>query len=225
MDWESEQQQYASDNTVASSYMATVINQLKLAFETAPSQENRDLAAQAVTEAQTNIEAALENEQTSLDGVERNLSTYNDQINTLSRQITNATTQAEAARLRETLGRYQEMQSTAAAQQQTIQQEISALRNAQGRLNVYAINLGLSNSTSSILIKRNLLEMQTELFKDDPDIDSLRNLATETFSNLRNAESLSAGSEGGNSLSYNDLLTRMNTLVLNLNGLRQHKKH
>lgn len=117
MDWESEQQQYASDNTVASSYMATVINQLKLAFETAPSQENRDLAAQAVTEAQTNIEAALENEQTSLDGVERNLSTYNDQINTLSRQITNATTQAEAARLRETLGRYQEMQSTAAAQQ------------------------------------------------------------------------------------------------------------
>lgn len=217
MDWESEQQQYASDNTVASSYMATVINQLKLAFETAPSQENRDLAAQAVTEAQTNIEAALENEQTSLDGVERNLSTYNDQINTLSRQITNATTQAEAARLRETLGRYQEMQSTAAAQQQTIQQEISALRNAQGRLNVYAVKLGLSNSTSSILIKRNLLEMQTELFKDDPDIDSLRNLATETFSNLRNAESLSAGSEGGNSLSYNDLLTRMNTLVLNLN--------
>lgn len=217
MDWESEQQQYASDNTVASSYMATVINQLKLAFETAPSQENRDLAAQAVTEAQTNIEAALENEQTSLDGVERNLSTYNDQIDTLSRQITNATTQAEAARLRETLGRYQEMQSTAAAQQQTIQQEISALRNAQGRLNVYAVNLGLSNSTSSILIKRNLLEMQTELFKDDPDIDSLRNLATETFSNLRNAESLFAGSEGGNSLSYNNLLTRMNTLVLNLN--------
>lgn len=217
MDWESEQQQYASDNTVASSYMATVINQLKLAFETAPSQENRDLAAQAVTEAQTNIETALENEQTSLDDVERNLSTYNDQINTLSRQITNATTQAEAARLRETLGRYQEMQSTAAAQQQTIQQEISALRNAQGRLNVYAVNLGLSNSTSSISIKRNLLEMQTELFKDDPDIDSLRNLATETFSNLRNAESLSAGSEGGNSLSYNDLLTRMNTLVLNLN--------
>lgn len=217
MDWESEQQQYASDNTVASSYMATVINQLKLAFETAPSQENRDLAAQAVTEAQTNIEAALENEQTSLDGVERNLSTYNDQINTLSRQITNATTQAEAARLRETLGRYQEMQSTAAAQQQTIQQEISALRNAQERLNVYAVNLGLSNSTSSISIKRNLLEMQTELFKDDPDVDSLRNLATETFSNLRNAESLSAGSEGENSLSYNDLLTRMNTLVLNLN--------
>lgn len=217
MDWESEQQQYASDNTVASSYMATVINQLKLAFETAPSQENRDLAAQAVTEAQTNIEAALENEQTSLDGVERNLSTYNDQINTLNRQITNATTQAEAARLRETLGRYQEMQSTAAAQQQTIQQEISALRNAQERLNVYAVNLGLSNSTSSISIKRNLLEMQTELFKDDPDVDSLRNLATETFSNLRNAESLSAGSEGENSLSYNDLLTRMNTLVLNLN--------
>lgn len=217
MDWEREQQQYASDNTVASSYMATVINQLKLAFETAPSQENRDLAAQAVTEAQTNIEAALENEQTSLDGVERNLSTYNDQINTLSRQITNATTQAEAVRLRETLGRYQEMQSTAAAQQQTIQQEIFALRNAQGRLNVYAVNLGLSNSTSSISIKQNLLEMQTELFKDDPDIDSLRNLATETFSNLRNAESLSAGSEGGNSLSYNDLLTRMNTLVLNLN--------
>lgn len=217
MDWESERQQYASDNTVASSYMATVINQLKLAFETAPSQENRDLAAQAVTEAQTNIEAELENEKTRLEDVRRNLSTYNDQISNLNQQIRNATTQAEITSLQEILRSYQEMQATAAAQQQTIQQEISALRNAQGRLNVYAVNLGLSNSTSSISIKRNLLEMQTELFKDDPDVDSLRNLATETFSNLRNAESLSAGSEGENSLSYNDLLTRMNTLVLNLN--------
>lgn len=217
MDWESERQQYASDNTVASSYMATVINQLKLAFETAPSQENRDLAAQAVTEAQTNIEAELENEKTRLEDVRRNLSTYNDQISNLNQQIRNATTQAEITSLQETLRSYQEMQATAAAQQQTIQQEISALRNAQGRLNVYAVNLGLSNSTSSISIKRNLLEMQTELFKDDPDVDSLRNLATETFSNLRNAESLSAGSEGGNSLSYSDLLTQMNTLVLNLN--------
>lgn len=217
MDWESEQQQYASDNTVASSYMTTAINQLKLAFETAPSQENRDLAEQAVIEAQKNIEVALKNEQTRLGDVRKDLSTYNDQISNLNQQIRNATTQAEITSLQETLRSYQETQSTTAAQQQTIQQEISALQNAQGRLNVYAVNLGLSNSTSSISIKRNLLEMQTELFKDDPDVDSLRNLATETFSNLRNAESLSAGSEGENSLSYNDLLTRMNTLVLNLN--------
>lgn len=217
IDWESERQQYASGNTAASSYMTTAINQLKLAFETAPSQENRDLAEQAVTEAQKNIETALKNEQTRLGDVRKDLSTYNDQISNLNQQIRNATTQAEITSLQETLRSYQETQSTAAAQQQTIQQEISALQNAQGRLNVYAVNLGLSNSTSSISIKRNLLEMQTELFKDDPDVDSLRNLATETFSNLRNAESLSAGSEGGNSLSYNDLLTRMNTLVLNLN--------
>lgn len=223
MDWESEQQQYASDNTVASSYMATVINQLKLAFETAPSQENRDLAEQAVTEAQKNIEAALKNEQTRLGDVRKDLSTYNDQISNLNQQIRNATTQAEITSLQETLRSYQETQSTAAAQQQTIQQEISVLQNAQGRLNVYAVNLGLSNSTSSISIKRNLLEMQTELFKDDPDVDSLRNLATETFSNLRNAESLFAGSEGENSLSYNDLLTRMNTLVLNLNDYASMK--
>lgn len=217
MDWESERQQYASDNTVASSYMATVINQLETAFVTAPSQENRDLAAQAVTEAQTNIESALENEQTKLEDAEKNLNTYSNQINTLNQQITNATTQAEIAILRETLSRYQEMQSTEAAQQQTSQQEISALQNAQGRLNVYAVNLGLSNSTSSISIKQNLLEMQTELFRDDPDVDSLRNLATETFANLRNAESLSTDSEGESSLSYSNLLTQMNTLVLNLN--------
>ena len=201
----------------ASSYMATVINQLETAFVTAPSQENRDLAAQAVTEAQTNIESALENEQTKLEDAEKNLNTYSNQINTLNQQITNATTQAEIAILRETLSRYQEMQSTEAAQQQTSQQEISALQNAQGRLNVYAVNLGLSNSTSSISIKQNLLEMQTELFRDDPDVDSLRNLATETFANLRNAESLSTDSEGESSLSYSNLLTQMNTLVLNLN--------
>lgn len=48
MDWEAERQRYASDDTIASSYMATVINQMENAFVTAPSQENRSLAAQAV---------------------------------------------------------------------------------------------------------------------------------------------------------------------------------
>ena len=51
----------------------------------------------------------------------------------------------------------------------------------------------------------------------NPDVDSLKSLATKTFANLRNAESLSTDSEGESSLSYSNLLTQMNTLVLNLN--------
>ena len=217
MDWENERQQYASDDTTASGHMTTVINQMETAFVTAPSQENRDLAAQAVTEAQAGIETELKNEQASIDIINSNLSAYSSQINSLNQQIRSATTQTELASLRETLDRYQAMQLTEVSRQQTIQQEINALENAQNRLNVYAVNLGLSNSTSSISIKSNLLEMQTELFKDNPDVDSLRSLATETFANLRNAESLSTDSEGESSLSYSNLLTQMNTLVLNLN--------
>lgn len=217
MDWENERQQYASDDTTASGHMTTVINQMETAFVTAPSQENRDLAAQAVTEAQAGIETELKNEQASIDIINSNLSAYSSQINSLNQQIRSATTQTELASLRETLDRYQAMQLTEVSRQQTIQQEINALENAQNRLNVYAVNLGLSNSTSSISIKSNLLEMQTELFKDNPDVDSLRSLATEMFANLRNAESLSTDSEGESSLSYSNLLTQMNTLVLNLN--------
>lgn len=217
MDWENERQQYASDDTTASGHMTTVINQMETAFVTAPSQENRDLAAQAVTEAQAGIETELKNEQASIDIINSNLSAYSSQINSLNQQIRSATTQTELASLRETLDRYQAMQLTEVSRQQTIQQEINALENAQNRLNVYAVNLGLSNSTSSISIKSNLLEMQTELFKDNPDVDSLRSLATETFANLRNAESLSTDSEGESSLSYSNLLTQMNMLVLNLN--------
>lgn len=63
MDWEAERQRYASDDTIASSYMATVINQMENAFVTAPSQENRSLAAQAVEQAQTSVAAALESDE------------------------------------------------------------------------------------------------------------------------------------------------------------------
>lgn len=218
MDWEAERQSYASDDTIASSYMATVIDQMENAFVTAPSQENRSLAAQAVEQAQTSVAAALESDQAQEVSIESRLQNYSSQIDTISRQIRNADAQTNIEDLYALLSSYQGMRETAVNEQNRLQQEMAALRNVSGRLAVYAVDLGLSNSTSDISIKSNLIEMQTELFQDNPDDAYLLELATKTFTSLRNSEALSETSTDSNgSLSYSALLTQMNALVLNLN--------
>lgn len=218
MDWEAERQRYTSDDTIASSYMATVIDQMENALVTAPSQENRSLAAQAVEQAQTSVAAALESDQAQEVSIESRLQNYSSQIDTISRQIRNANAQTNIEGLYALLSSYQGMQETAVNEQNRLQQEMAALRNVSGRLAVYAVDLGLSNSTSDISIKSNLIEMQTELFHDDPNDAHLLELATKTFTSLRNSEALSETSTDSNgSLSYSALLTQMNALVLNLN--------
>lgn len=218
MDWEAERQRYASDDTIASSYMATVIDQMENAFVTAPSQENRSLAAQAVEQAQTSVAAALESDEAQEVSIESRLQNYSSQIDTISRQIRNADAQTNIESLYALLSSYRGMQETAVNEQNRLQQEMAALRNVSGRLAIYAVDLGLSNSTSDISIKSNLIEMQTELFQDNPNDAHLLELATKTFTSLRDSEALSETSTDSNgSLSYSALLTQMNALVLNLN--------
>lgn len=218
MDWEAERQRYTSDDTIASSYMATVIDQMENAFVTAPSQENRSLAAQAVEQAQTSVAAALESDEAQEVSIESRLQNYSSQIDTISRQIRNADAQTNIESLYALLSSYRGMQETAVNEQNRLQQEMAALRNVSGRLAIYAVDLGLSNSTSDISIKSNLIEMQTELFQDNPNDAHLLELATKTFTSLRDSEALSETSTDSNgSLSYSALLTQMNALVLNLN--------
>ena len=218
MDWDAERQNYASDNTMASSFMATVIDQMENAFVTSPSQENRNLAAQAVEQAQGNVEQQIQRNQQQLDTLNEQLTNVETRIQSLERQIRNAEANTDTTTLYNSLNSNYEQQNSLTERQQEIQNEISALQRAEDRLGVYAVNLGLSNSTSSISIKSDLIELQTELFSDDPDDQKLKELATDTFKNLRSSEAMTetdANRDG--SLSYSTLLTQMNALVLNLN--------
>lgn len=135
--------------------MATVINQMENAFVTAPSQENRSLAAQAVEQAQTSVAAALESDEAQEVSIESRLQNYSSQIDTISRQIRNADAQTNIESLYALLSSYRGMQETAVNEQNRLQQEMAALRNVSGRLAIYAVDLGLSNSTSDISIKSN----------------------------------------------------------------------
>lgn len=218
MDWNAERQNYASDNTMANSLMSTVIDQMENAFVTSPSQENRNLAAQAVEQAQGNVEQQMQRNQQRINNLNDELTTVASRIQNLERQIRNAGANTDTTLLYNSLNSNYERQNSLTERQQEIQNEISALQRAEERLGVYAVNLGLSNSTSSISIKSNLIELQTELFSNDPDDQKLKELATDTFKNLRSSEAMTeTDANGDSSLSYSTLLTQMNALVLNLN--------
>lgn len=218
MDWNAERQNYASDNTTASSLMSTAIDQMENAFVTSPSQENRNLAAKAVEGTQANVEKELQNKQTQRDDAVKRRDDSKKERESLDRQIRNPTPGTDISGLQNSWNKADAQYDKAMTQLSNIDQEIEALRNAQSRLAIYAEHLGLSDSTSSISIKSNLIELQTELFSNDPDDHKLKELATDTFKNLRSSEAMTeTDANGDSSLSYSTLLTQMNALVLNLN--------
>ena len=218
MDWNAERQNYASDNTTASSLMSTAIDQMENAFVTSPSQENRNLAAKAVEGTQANVEKELQNKQTQRDDAVKRRDDSKKERESLDRQIRNPTPGTDISGLQNSWNKADAQYDKAMTQLSNIDQEIEALRNAQSRLAIYAEHLGLSDSTSSISIKSNLIELQTELFSNDPDDQKLKALATDTFKNLRSSEAMTeTDANGDGSLSYSTLLTQMNALVLNLN--------
>lgn len=219
VDWEDESANYLSDNGTAASYMSPVILAMETAMEDDPSQESRDLAAIAIGNAKENIENRIEAVQANLDRINTNLANYNQQISNLTSRINAATEETDVTSLNTSINNLTRLINDNTQEQIRLQQESTQLDSALLRLPFYESILGLSNSTSSISIRAQLIEMQSEFFKANPDDQILLDTATDIFDNLRNAATTAASGGTGqaqNILSYTNLLAQMNRLLRNL---------
>lgn len=67
VDWDKERNDYGDTATTAGNYMVTVIDAMETAINNSSSQNSRDLAVKAVTDAQNNINSRMENIQQEMD--------------------------------------------------------------------------------------------------------------------------------------------------------------
>lgn len=228
VDWEEEKANYISEQaTTASSYMATVIDAMEKVFSENDSQENRDIAATAVEDAKTNIANRMEDIQNNLNTLDANITNYNNQIANLTNRINRATAETDTTALTNSINSYTQLISETAQQQQALQIEYMQLDRALLRLPFYESRLGLSSSTSAISIRSGLMQLQSEFFRQEPDEESMLEIATEIFDNLRSASRIASGNGNEASMeetqSYTNLLVQMNRLIQNLTDYSEIK--
>lgn len=212
--WDEEEADYRSEGGTAASYMLPVITAMRRTAVQEPSQESLDQAARAVEDARNNITQRTENIQQRMSTISSNLDAYNRQITNLNNRIRNATEGTDVAALTNALNNYTRMFETATQEQTNLELESMQLDQALTRLSVYESLLGLNSSTSAITIRSDLLELQLEFFKQEPDETRLLEIAQEIFKNLRNAAN--EQSTGENAQSYTALMLQMNRLIRNL---------
>lgn len=223
MDWETERQNYVPDDgSSVASYMAEVINAMEEAMESGSSQEARDIAVTAISDAKENIEIRMADIQQNINTLAGNITGYNEQVTNLRTQLARLPEGVDPAPYTNSLNTYLGLVNAAVQRQAILQTEYMDLERALERLPLYESRLGLSSSTSSLSIRSLLLELQTEFFQSEPDKTHMLELATEIFENLQKA-SRSSGAEGGiasvgddETLLYMNLLTQMNNLNRNL---------
>jgi len=229
INWEEEKNKYVSDGgTSAASYMATVIEAMEKAMPNSPSesasQEDRDLAAQAIADAKANMENRIENIQQNQGILDANITNYENQIARLQNQINRGTDETNAIVLSNSISNYTGLIAEASQRQIDLQTESMQLDEALERLPFYESQLGLSSSTSAISIRVELLKLQSEFFAQEPDEEKLLNIATDIFTNLRNAVSKEAnGEDTEDQFSNTKLLVQMNQLIQNLKDYSEIK--
>ncbi len=212
VDWAQERLDYEAMNNLAGSYMLPVIDTMENAMKENSSQNSREQAVRAIEDAKKNINDRKEAVNQRLKDIDENIDSYNTRIAELTNRINRATEGTDITNLETALNNTTQLLQRETDNQNTFLIEYDQLNDAISQLQIYETYLGLNDSTSSIAIKSQLLEMQTEFFAEDPDEEALLTTAEFIFKSLRNA----ATYEDGDELSYTNLLVQMNHLILNL---------
>lgn len=213
----------------ASSNMLTVIHYMKLSVPSsptqAPTQKILDQTVQAIESAQIAIGKNIDSLSSEIDRcndqIDSNIQAINKNMDTI-RQIQRTTPNADVSGLNNNNISLQNLIESLTEKRTQFEDQVEQLKNAIQSLDNYSVQLGLTNSSTSISIRRSLLELQTEFFKPDPDEEKLLNQATTVFEQMRSNSTLSANSVDGTS--YTTLLIDMNRLLQSLKNYNSLKE-
>lgn len=210
MNWSEERLRY--EETLVAVYMIPIVDTMETAMGEGSNQNLREQAARVIEDTKTNINDRKEIVNEELENSIEKINNYDGDIESLTKRINNATVGTDTTSLENALNNTIRLLESETERRTSFELESEQLDGAISRLQIYETYLGLNNSTSSIAIKSQLLEMQTEFFAEDPDQKALLNTAEAVFTSLRNA----ATYEDKDKLSYTNLLVQMNQLILNL---------
>ena len=220
VEWQAKREEYEKENTLVASYMLPVLDVMDKAMQKNPSQNSREQAARAIEDAKNNINNSKEIIEQRLAEINGNIDSYSTRITNYTNQINHATEGTDIPSLQAALNNTSELLQKETENQSNLLTEYDQLNDALSKLQIYETYLGLNESTSTITIKTQLLEMQTEFFAENPDEEALLGTAESIFKSLRNASTY----EEGDKLSYSNLLVQMNQLILNLKDYSVIKK-
>lgn len=224
IEWETERARYAGMETLAGNYMLPVIDTMENAMQENSSQNSREQAARAIEDAENNINNRKEVVDQRLEDINANIDSYNTRIADYTNRINRATEGTDISSLQAALNNTTQLLQRETENQNTFLAEYDQLNEGLSQLQIYETYLGLNESTSSITIKSQLFDMQTEFFAENPDEEALLTTAEVIFKSLRSATNEKEKNEKEEQLAYMKLLVQMNQLTLNLKDYSSIKK-
>lgn len=222
VEWDTERAHYKEMGSLAGNYMLPVIDTMENAMGTNSTSNFREQAVRAIEDAKKNIESRKEIVEQRLEDINGNIDSYNTRIADYTNRINRATEGTDTASLQTALNNTTQLLRRETENQNTLLAEYDQLNEGLSQLQIYETYLGLNESTSSIAIRSQLFDMQTEFFAEDPDEEALLTTAEAIFRSLRSAATNEEKEE--EKLSYSNLLVQMNQLTLNLKDYSSIKK-
>lgn len=214
--WSMERAVYAESNSLVSPYVATVLTSMDNAMAAGATQESRDLAVVAISDARQTVGDRIETLQASVQRQQDNINNYNAQIQNITNRLNNAVEGTDVASLTSTLNTYTTMLNNATEQLSALEQENVELENVLNWLSRCSNLLGMNDSTSATSIRSKLIQLQTEFYKQNPDVDALLEIATGVFDDLQRATSSLTDGTQNQTDQYVTLMRQMNGLIQNL---------
>lgn len=214
VDWEEERTNYTREEFAARSIMSVVIDAVEAALQKGAQPNVQEQSLSIVIDMRKNLEEEIDSLMSQVDGANEAVEQATSNLQSAQARLNAARSEEERASLgvvTENARTYLESRQTAL---QELQNRLEDYRDALRRVQFYEVNLGLTGSGSVNLVSTSLRNIQQELFKEEPDLDSLYEQATEVFQRLQSG--INIGEENVEGEEYQELLTAMDSFIKNL---------
>lgn len=217
INWADEREQYTNADFAAKSIMTSIINAMEAVTDPNATAATQERSTEIVIQMRINLQTTI--------------SSLNTQLQSANASVEQANTNLQNTQARlnyvpegvDTTGHLRAIDSamtnlqTCMERQQNLQNQLNDYQGALSRVQQYEANLGLASDGSSNVISASLRTIQQELFRDEPDLDSLEKQAISIFDELQTASNVSTAEEGAE---YMTLLNSSNRFI---NDLRTYR--
>lgn len=215
LDWNVERSNYTQHDFAARDIMLTVIDAMEQAMEKGASQDVRQQSLELIENMQGTVQSAISSLDTQIDGANTGIIEDKNNLSDSQEAMNGAPAGTDLSSYQNAVDRAQQIYEGSIARREELINRRRNYQDALERVEYYISILNISGKeVPSYSIGANLREIQQELFGQDPDSDSMMDLAKDIFGRLQNSIDMETGvTEDSN---YNVLLTEMHQFVRQL---------
>lgn len=212
-----------ANGSAARDLLSTAIDAASSAMAEDATQNVREQASSALTGIQASLQSELDRIDTQLQRASSEVATTEASLQSAQRRLENASDNVDTTMLLDAVNTAAQNYNRAISRQNELGQQRDDYERAEQRVSYYMLILGMTeDGVNTYFVGENLREIQKELFQTNPDLDRMRDLATEIFDRLQSGVDLGASEDTDSA--YHSFLSSMNSFIQDIENYRSIKE-